>query len=116
MLSGRSADVMTTLPDPQMTEVPDTPGRPRLAAWFGLLFALAVCVIVVLMVLAPFFSVILLAVVASGLIRPGYRRLVDGLKGRRRAAAILICAAAGAVLLPPLTREAHRKLVARLAA
>ena len=38
--------------------------RPLRAAWIGLLFALAVCTAVVVMVLAPFFSVILLAVVA----------------------------------------------------
>ena len=54
------------------------------------------------MVLAPFFSVILLAVVASGLIRPSYRRLVDTLKGRKRAAAILICVILLVVLLVPL--------------
>ena len=66
------------------------PQRPQRAAWIGLLIALTVCGIAVLMVLAPFFSVILLAVVASGLIRPSYRRLVRALNGRRRAAAILI--------------------------
>jgi predicted PurR-regulated permease PerM len=71
---------------------PDTDGaslqeRPEPVTWFGLLFALGVCAVVVLMVLAPFFSVILLAVVASGLIRPAYRQLVDAFKGRRRAAA-----------------------------
>jgi predicted PurR-regulated permease PerM len=78
------------------------PQRPQRAAWFGLLFALAVCAVVVLMVLAPFFSVILLAVVASGLIRPSYRRLVSALDGRRRAAAVLICVALLVVLLVPL--------------
>lgn len=76
--------------------------RPQFAAWIGLLFSLAVCLVVVLMVLAPFFSVILLAVVASGLIRPSYRRLVTALQGRRRAAAVLICVLLLVVLLVPL--------------
>jgi predicted PurR-regulated permease PerM len=80
----------------------NSPERPQRPAWIGLLFALAVCGAVVLMVLAPFFSVILLAVVASGLIRPSYRRLVAVLKGRRRAAAILICIVLLVVLLVPL--------------
>jgi predicted PurR-regulated permease PerM len=78
------------------------PQRPQRAAWIGLLIALTVCGIAVLMVLAPFFSVILLAVVASGLIRPSYRRLVRALKDRRRAAAILICIILLVVLLVPL--------------
>jgi predicted PurR-regulated permease PerM len=86
---------------------PDTDGaslqeRPEPVTWFGLLFALGVCAVVVLMVLAPFFSVILLAVVASGLIRPAYRQLVDAFKGRRRAAAVLICVALLVVLMVPL--------------
>ena len=82
-----------------MADLPDTtPGtdgkrlsRPEIAAWIGLLFALVVCAIVALMVLAPFFSVTLLAVVASGLIRPSYRKLTAAVKGRRHAAAVLIC-------------------------
>ncbi len=76
--------------------------RPKIAAWIGLLFALAVCATVVLMVLVPFFSVILLAVVASGLIRPSYRKLVVALNGRRRAAAVLICVILLVVFLVPL--------------
>ena len=75
--------------------------RPQRAAWFGLVFALAVSLIVVLMVMSPFYSVILLAVVASGLIRPWYRRLVKLLKGRRRAAGVVICVALLFVLLVP---------------
>jgi predicted PurR-regulated permease PerM len=43
-----------------------------------------------------------LAVVASGLIRPSYHRLVRALNGRRRAAAILICVILLVVLLVPL--------------
>jgi predicted PurR-regulated permease PerM len=80
----------------------EPPQRPHRAAWIGLIFALAVCGIFVLMVLGPFFSVILLAVVASGLIRPSYRRLVKALRGRRRAAAVLICIILLVVLLVPL--------------
>ena len=94
--------IMAFSPDPGTEEVANPSRRPQLAAWIGLLFALAVCVIAVLMVLAPFFSVILLAVVASGLIRPSYRRLVTALKGRRPAAAILICGMLLVVLLVPL--------------
>jgi len=88
--------------DPGSGETAAPPQRPQRSAWIGLLIALAVCVIVVLMVLAPFFSVILLAVVASGLIRPSYRRLVRALKDRRRAAAVLICIILLVVLLVPL--------------
>jgi len=94
--------MMAYSPDPDLEPVVKPPKPPQQAAWIGLLFALAVCVIVVLMVLAPFFSVILLAVVASGLIRPSYRRLVRALKDRRRAAAILICVMLLVVLMVPL--------------
>lgn len=80
------------------------PGR---AAWIGLLFALGVCTVVVVMVLAPFFSVILLAVVAAGLIRPSYLELVRAFKGRRRAAAVLICILLLVVLLVPAFFIAH---------
>ena len=90
----------TANPEPEIAVEP--PQRPQRAAWIGLLFALAVCGVFVLMVLAPFFSVILLAVVASGLIRPSYRRLVSALGGRRRAAAVWICLVLLVVLLVPL--------------
>jgi predicted PurR-regulated permease PerM len=93
---------MVTPQDPEIEAAQKPQQRPERAAWFGLLFALGVCAVVVLMVLAPFFSVILLAVVASGLIRPEYRRLVDAFNGRRRAAAVLICVALLVVLLVPL--------------
>jgi len=76
--------------------------RPQTAAWIGLLFALAVCSIVVLMVLAPFFSGILLAVVAAGLIRPSFRRLTVALKGHRHTAAVIICVLLLVVLMVPL--------------
>lgn len=94
--------IMTDFPNPETEIQVKPPRRPHRAAWIGLLFALAVCGIFVLMVLAPFFSVILLAVVASGLIRPSYRRLVKALRGRRRAAAVLICMILLVVLLVPL--------------
>ena len=77
-------------------------GRPERAAWVGLLFAIGVCLVVVLMVLAPFFSVILLAVVAKGLIAPSYNRLVKFLNGRRRPAAFVICVLLLVVLLVPV--------------
>jgi len=80
------------------------PGR---AAWIGLLFALSVCTVVVVMVLAPFFSVILLAVVAAGLIRPSYLKLVRAFKGRQLAAAVLICILLLVVLLVPAFFIAH---------
>lgn len=82
--------------------------RPQKAAWIGLLFAIGVCLVVVLMVLAPFSSVILLAVVAAGLIRPSYRRLAGALNGHRRAAAVLICVLLLVVLLVPLFLIAQR--------
>jgi predicted PurR-regulated permease PerM len=63
---------------------------------------MGICLVVVLMVLAPFFSVILLAVVAAGLIDPSYRRLVNALGGRRRMAGVIICLLLLVVLLVPL--------------
>lgn len=97
---------MTTEPETNIVSgiesEPPRPTVPRLASWIGLLFALGVCLVVVLMVIAPFFSVILLAVVAAGLIRPSYRRLASAFKGRRHAAAATICLLLLAVLLVPL--------------
>lgn len=75
---------------------------PDRGAWFGLLTAMGICVVVVLMVLAPFFSVILLAVVAAGLIDPFYQRLVVVLRGHRHRAGVLICLLLLVVLLVPL--------------
>ncbi len=90
----------------------DTPGSetlrpanarpPERASWFGLLTAMGICLIVVLMVLAPFFSVTLLALVAAGLIGPFYRRLVTALDGRRRTAGVVICLVLLIALLVPL--------------
>jgi predicted PurR-regulated permease PerM len=74
----------------------------RRIAWIGLLVALGISLYFVLMVLAPFWAVILLAVVAGGLIGPAYRRLVRTLDGRRRLAAFLICILLLVVLLVPL--------------
>lgn len=95
-----------TEPDEQtgrkdLAQTPSSEGRQK-AAWIGLLVAIGVCLVVVLMVLAPFSSVILLAIVAAGLIRPSYRRLVAALNGHRRTAAILICVLLLVVLLVPL--------------
>jgi len=81
------------------TAPPDPPER---ASWFGLLAAMGVCLVIVLMVLAPFFSVILLAVVAAGLIDPFYRRLVVALNGHRKMAGVIICLVLLVVLLVPL--------------
>ena len=64
---------------------------------------MGVCLVVVLMVLAPFFSVILLALVAAGLIDPIYRRLVVALNGRRRTAGVVICLVLLVALLVPLS-------------
>ena len=53
--------------------------RPSKASWIGLLVAIGLCLAVVLRVLAPFASVLLLALVAAGLIYPHYQRLVDAI-------------------------------------
>jgi len=85
-----------------MSTPSSTGQRPQRAAWVGLLVALGVCFAVVVNVLAPFFSVILLALVAAGLISPSYHRLVRKLRGRRHAAAVLICLMLLMVLFVPL--------------
>jgi predicted PurR-regulated permease PerM len=85
--------------DPVQT--PSSEGRQR-AAWISLLVAIGVCLVVVLLVLAPFSSVILLAVVAAGLIRPSYRRLVAVLNGHRHTAAVIICVLLLVGLMVPL--------------
>ncbi len=76
--------------------------HPRRAAWVGLLAALVGSLGVVVLVLLPFFSVILLAVLAAGMIYPWYAKLVTALGGRRRTAGVLVCLALIAVLLVPL--------------
>jgi len=78
------------------------PPSPEKAAWVSLLTATSICLAVVLLVLAPFFSVILLAVVAAGLIGPLYRSLVESLNGRRRLAGVIICVLLLVVLFVPL--------------
>ena len=75
---------------------------PEKAAWVGLLTAMGICLAVVLLVLAPFFSVVLLAVVAAGLIEPLYRSLANSLNGRRRLAGVIICVLLLVVLFVPL--------------
>jgi predicted PurR-regulated permease PerM len=87
--------------DPAQIQIPSSKGRQR-AAWISLLVAIGVCLAVVLLVLAPFSSVILLAVVAAGLIRPSYRRLVEVLNGHRHTAAVIICVLLLVGLLVPL--------------
>ncbi len=87
--------------DPLKTHAPDE-HHPRRAAWVGLLVAIAVCFAIVILVLLPFFSVILLAVVAAGMIGPAYERLVHRFGGHRGAAAFLVCVALIVVLLVPL--------------
>ena len=74
----------------------------RRTAWIGLLVALGISLFFVLKVLAPFWAVILLAVVAGALMRPSYRRLVALLNGRRRLAGIVVCLLLLVVLLVPL--------------
>lgn len=86
----------------------ETPPRPHSrAAWVGLLLATAVCVVLVLRVLAPFVSVILLAAVAAGLLQPVYRRLVARLHGRRQLAGAVLCTLLIVALLAPLATLAQ---------
>jgi predicted PurR-regulated permease PerM len=73
----------------QKAESPfDPSGR---AAWAVLMVALIAGVVIVLRVLAPFFAVILLAVVAAGLLYPVYRWMVATFHGHRRTAAVCLC-------------------------
>lgn len=76
--------------------------RPSRASWVGLLVAIGLCLLIVLQVLAPFASVLLLAVVAAGLIYPPYEKLVDTLRGHRHAAALVVCLLLLVVVLAPL--------------
>jgi predicted PurR-regulated permease PerM len=66
------------------------PGQER-AAWIILMLVMAVGLVVVLRVLAPFFAVILLSVVTAGLLRPTFRRLVVRLGGHRKTSALCLC-------------------------
>jgi predicted PurR-regulated permease PerM len=77
-------------------------GGPHRAAWIGLLIAIGVGLVVVLRLLAPFASVLLLALVAAGMLTPWYRVLVTVLSGSRHGAALLICALLVVALLVPL--------------
>jgi len=72
------------------------------AVWLVFLVALAAGLAVVLRVLAPFFAVILLALVAAGLLYPLFTRVSVVLGGRRRLAAILICLLMFLAVLVPL--------------
>lgn len=84
------------------TTEPTDRSRPARASWIGLLVAIGLCLLVVLRVLAPFASVLLLAVVAAGLMYRPYLRLVALLRGHRAAAAIVVCALLLVVVLVPL--------------
>ena len=77
--------------------------RPARASWIALLVAIGICLLVVLRVLAPFASVLLLAVVAAGLIYPPYLRLVKVLRGHRGAAALIVCVLLLVMVLVPLS-------------
>ncbi|MGD8439596.1 MAG: AI-2E family transporter [Holophagae bacterium] len=76
--------------------------RPARASWIGLLIAIGLCLLIVLRVLAPFASVLLLAVVAAGLIYAPYLKLVDLMRGHRRLAAVVVCVLLLVVVLVPL--------------
>lgn len=78
-------------------------GRPARASWLTLLAAIGICLLVVLRVLAPFASVLLLAVVAAGLIYPPYQRLVQALHGHRMISALIVCLLLLVVVLVPLS-------------
>jgi predicted PurR-regulated permease PerM len=80
-----------------------TPIRPARASWIALLVGIAICLLVVLQVLAPVASVLLLAVAASGMIYGPYQRLVKLLRGHRKSAALIVCALLLVVVLVPLS-------------
>lgn len=77
--------------------------RPARASWITLLAAIGICLLVVLRVLAPFASVLLLAMVAAGLIYSPYTRLVNALRGHRKTAALIVCILLLVVVLVPLS-------------
>jgi predicted PurR-regulated permease PerM len=80
-----------------------TPGSPpHPAAWLALLIGIGVGLAIVLSILAPFASVLLLAIVAAGMLTPWYRVLVQVLNGSRHMAAVLICVLLLVALLLPL--------------
>ncbi len=86
-----------------MAESADALSRAeRRAAWIGLALAGVACTILVLRVLAPFVSVILLAAVAAGLLRPSYRRLAGVMGGHRALAGVLLCSLLIVALLVPV--------------
>ena len=80
----------------------DSGTRPSKASWIALLIAIGICLLGVLRVLAPFASVLLLAVVAAGLIYPPYQRLVKTLRGHRKSAALIVCVLLLVTVLVPL--------------
>lgn len=84
------------------TATETTNPRPSKAAWIGLLTGIVVCLLIVLRVLAPFASVLLLAIVAAGLISPPYERFVGALRGHRRLAAVIVCVMLLVMVLAPL--------------
>lgn len=80
-----------------------SPSRPARASWIALLVAIGVCFLVVLRVLAPFTSVLLLGMVATGLIYPHYQRLVRVMNGHRTTAALTVCLLLLVTVLVPLS-------------
>ncbi len=77
--------------------------RPARASWIVLLVAIGICLLVVLRVLAPFASVLLLAVVAAGLIYPHYKRLVRRRVLAPQTAALIVCVLLLVTVLVPLS-------------
>ena len=97
---------MTASGDPRKMAPVETLREPRSAARgpaaITFYLVLVVALGITLRVLAPFFSVVLLALAAAGLVHPGFRRLTRFLGGRRRVAALLVCALLVAAVLVPL--------------
>ena len=79
------------------------PTRPARASWIVLLITIAICLLVVIRVLAPFASVLLLAVVAAGLIYPHYQRMVRRVYWHRKIAALIVCVLLLVMVLVPLS-------------
>jgi predicted PurR-regulated permease PerM len=76
--------------------------RPSWVVVLAFLGALAVASGLVLRILASFFAVLLLGLVAACLIYPGYLRMVALFRGHRRVAALAVCVALMAAVLAPI--------------
>ena len=66
------------------------------------LILLLASLVIALRILAPFFSVLLLALVTAGLIAPSYRTLTHLLRGHRKTAAVVVCTLLMAAVLAPM--------------